>query len=169
MLCQFRNCPEHSGRSQKRDSMLEYHQPECNILPDHISNRMPCRNLRLYQAQTIADLRVRSGMRDLESESLVGVSVVDLFILRDLMGEQSPPCASFLSVLNGVNNVANHVNIKFIVVIIIQGITNKVVDQIPLRICKQLLIDGLRKSVRHGDVCLVDLFILRHPERILGA
>jgi hypothetical protein len=43
---------------------------------------MPCRNLRLYQAQTIADLRVRSGMRDLESESLVGVSVVDLFILR---------------------------------------------------------------------------------------
>ena len=35
---------------------------------------MPCRNLRLYQAQTIADLRVRSGMRDLESESLVGVS-----------------------------------------------------------------------------------------------
>jgi hypothetical protein len=24
--------------------------------------------------------------------------VVDLFILRDLMGEQSPPCASFLSV-----------------------------------------------------------------------
>jgi hypothetical protein len=92
-----------------------------------------------------------------------------LFILRDLMGEQSPPCASFLSVLNGVNNVANHVNIKFIVVIIIQGIANKVVDQIPLRICKQLLIDGLGKSVRHGDVCLVDLFILRHPERILGA
>jgi hypothetical protein len=24
--------------------------------------------------------------------------LVDLFILRDLMGEQSPPCASFLSV-----------------------------------------------------------------------
>ena len=93
-VCQFRNCPECSGRSQKRDAMLEYHQPECNILPDHISNRMPCRNLRLYQAQTIADLRVRSGMRDLESESLVGVSVVDLFILRDLMGEPSPPCAS---------------------------------------------------------------------------
>jgi hypothetical protein len=81
-LCQFLKCSEHSGKSQKRDSMLEYHQPECNILPDHISNRMPCRNLRLYQAQTIADLRVRSGMRDLESESLVGVSVVDLFILR---------------------------------------------------------------------------------------
>ena len=83
-LCQFRNCPEHSGRSQKRDAMLEYHQPECNILPDHISNRMPCRNLRLYQEQTIADLQVHSEMRDLESESLVGVSVVDLFILRHL-------------------------------------------------------------------------------------
>ena len=78
--------------------MLEYHQPECNILPDHISNRMPCRNLRLYQEQTIADLQVHSEMRDLESESLVGVSVVDLFILRDLMGEPSPPCASCQSV-----------------------------------------------------------------------
>ena len=78
--------------------MLEYHQPECNILPDHISNRMPCRNLRLYQEQTIADLQVHSEMRDLESGSLVGVSVVDLFILRDLMGEPSPPCATCQSV-----------------------------------------------------------------------
>jgi hypothetical protein len=74
--------------------MLEYHQPECNILPDHISNRMPCRNLRLYQAQTIADLRLRSGMRDLESESLVGVSVVDLLSVMGREGEPSPPCAS---------------------------------------------------------------------------
>ena len=94
--------------------------------------------------------------------------LVDLFILRDLMGEQSPPCASFLSVLNNVNDVANHVNIKIIVVIIIQSITNKVINQIPLRICKQLLIDGLGKSVRH-ERCVVDLFILGHPERILGA
>ena len=54
--------------------MLEYHQPEYNILPDHISNHMPYHNLRLYQAQTIEDLRVRSGMRDLELDSLVGVS-----------------------------------------------------------------------------------------------
>ena len=53
--------------------MLEYHQPECNILPDHISNRMPCRNLRLYSRQNLEDLRVRSGMQNLESESLVDV------------------------------------------------------------------------------------------------
>ncbi|MFZ9121263.1 MAG: hypothetical protein ACO20E_06695 [Methylophilaceae bacterium] len=48
--------------------------PECNILPDHISNRMPYRNLRLYSRQNLEDLRVRSGMQNLESESLVDVS-----------------------------------------------------------------------------------------------
>ena len=72
--------------------MLEYRQPECNILPDHISNRMPCHNLRLYQAQTIEDLRVRSGMRDLESKSLVGVSGTN--VIYQGSHENTRPCVT---------------------------------------------------------------------------
>jgi hypothetical protein len=79
--------------------------------------------------------------------------VVDLFSIGQFRDGAQVWCASFLSVLKNVNNVANHVNIKFIVVIIIQSITDKVINQIPLRICKQFAVNGLGKCVRHGG-CL---------------
>ena len=77
------------------------------------------------------------------------MSLVDLLIVEGSEANYRSPCASFLGVLKSVNYLTDVIDIFRIKLIIIQSIANKVINQIPLRICKQLTVDGLRKSVGH--------------------
>lgn len=59
-------------------------------------------------------------------------------------------CASFLSVLiENVNLVSDAVNILRIILFIVKSIANKVINQIPLRFCKQLTVNALGELVCH--------------------